>query len=196
MTYEEAIEKIDSRLLFGVKPGLKNITALMGLLGNPQDTLRFVHVAGTNGKGTICTLAASVLRESGYKTGYYISPYVLDFRERFQINGEMIPKEELAEEVERIWPFIEEMDRRGQYITEFECITALAFDWFARKKCDVVVLEVGLGGITDATNIIQTPAAAAITSISLDHTAILGDTLEKITAEKAGIIKAGGRLAL
>lgn len=196
MTYEEAMEKIDSRLLFGVKPGLKNITALMHLLGNPQDTLPFVHVAGTNGKGTTCTLTASVLREAGFKVGFYTSPYVLDFRERFQINGEMIPEEELAEEVERIWPFMEEMDGKGQYITEFECITALAFDWFARKKCDIVVLEVGLGGITDATNIIKTPAAAAIASISLDHTAILGDTLEKITAEKAGIIKPGGRLAL
>ncbi len=196
MTYAEAMEKIDSRLLFGIKPGLKNITALMHLLGDPQDTLEFVHVAGTNGKGTTCTLTASVLREAGFKVGFYTSPYVLDFRERFQINGEMIPEEELAEEVERIWPFMEEMDEKGQYITEFECITALAFDWFARKKCDIVVLEVGLGGITDATNIIKTPAAAAIASISLDHTAILGDTLEKITAEKAGIIKPGGRLAL
>ncbi len=196
MTYQEAIEKIDSRLLFGIKPGLKNITALMHKLGDPQDSLQYVHVAGTNGKGTACTLTASVLRESGYKVGYYISPYVLEFRERFQINREMIPEEELAEEMGRIWPVIEEMDADGQYITEFECITALAFDWFARKKCDVVVLEVGLGGITDATNIIKTPAAAAIMSISLDHTAILGDTLEKITAEKAGIIKPGGRLAL
>lgn len=196
MTYQEAMEKIDSRLLFGVKPGLKNITALLHRLGDPQDTLRFVHVAGTNGKGTTCTLAASVLRESGYKVGYYISPYVLEFRERFQINGEMIPKSVLAEEVERIWPMIEEMDGLGQYITEFECITALAFDWFAREKCDIVVLEVGLGGITDATNVIKTPEAAAIMSISFDHTAWLGDTLEKITAEKAGIIKPGGRVAL
>lgn len=196
MTYQEAIEKIDSRLLFGIKPGLRNITDLMHRLGDPQDSLEYVHVAGTNGKGTACTLTASVLRESGYKVGYYISPYVLEFRERFQINGEMIPEEELAEEMERIWPFIEEMDAGGQYITEFECITALAFDWFARKECDIVVLEVGLGGITDATNIIKAPSAAAIMSISLDHTAILGDTLEKITAEKAGIIKAGGRVAL
>ena len=196
MTYQEAIEKIDSRLLFGIKPGLKNIADLMRRLGNPQDTLSFVHVAGTNGKGTTCTLTASVLRESGYKVGLYTSPYVLDFRERFQINGEMIPKEELAGEVERLWPVIQEMDAQGQYITEFEFITALAFDWFARAQCDIVVLEVGLGGITDATNVIPAPEAAAIMSISLDHTAILGDTLEKITAEKAGIIKAGGRVAL
>lgn len=196
MTYAEATAKIDSRLLFGIKPGLKNITTLMHELGDPQDTLKFVHVAGTNGKGTACTLTASVLRESGYKVGFYTSPYVLDFRERFQINGQMISEEELAEEVERIWPSIEKMDARDEYITEFECITALAFDWFARKACDIVVLEVGLGGITDATNVIKTPEAAAIMSISLDHTAILGDTLEKITAEKAGIIKPGGCLAL
>lgn len=196
MTYAEAIEKIDSRLLFGIKPGLKNITALMHRLGDPQDTLKFVHVAGTNGKGTTCTLTASVLRESGYKVGFYTSPYVLDFRERFQINGEMIPEEELAQEVGRIWPHIEAMDAQGEAITEFECITALAFDWFARKGCDIVVLEVGLGGITDATNIIKAPEAAAIASISLDHTAILGSTLEEITAEKAGIIKPDGRLAL
>lgn len=196
MTYQEATDKIDSRLLFGIKAGLRNITALMHELGDPQDTLQFVHVAGTNGKGTTCTLTASVLRESGYKVGLYISPYVLEFRERFQINGEMIPKEELAEEVGRIWPIIEKMDARDEYVTEFELITALAFDWFARKKCDIVVLEVGLGGITDATNIIKTPAAAAIASISFDHTAILGDTLEKIAGEKAGIIKPGGQVAL
>ena len=196
MTYQEAIAKIDSRLLFGVKPGLKNITELMGRLGDPQDSLKFVHVAGTNGKGTTCTLTANVLRQAGYRVGLYISPYVLDFRERFQIDGEMIPEEELAEEVERIWPSIEKMDELDQYITEFECITALAFDWFARKKCDIVVLEVGLGGITDATNVIKTPEAAAITSISLDHTAYLGDTLEKITREKAGIIKPQGPVAL
>ncbi len=196
MTYQEAKEKIDSRLLFGIKPGLQNITALMHRLGDPQDKLKFVHVAGTNGKGTACTLTASVLQESGYTVGKYISPYVLDFRERFQVNGEMIPEEELAEEVGRIWPHIEEMDSQGQYITEFECITALAFGWFARKRCDIVVLEVGLGGVTDATNIIKTPEAAAIMSISFDHTAILGDTLEQITAEKAGIIKPGGRVAL
>ncbi len=196
MTYQEAIAKIDSRLLFGVKPGLKNITELMHRLGDPQDQLKFVHVAGTNGKGTTCTLTANVLRQAGYRVGLYISPYVLDFRERFQIDGEMIPEEELAEEVERIWPSIEKMDELDQYITEFECITALAFDWFARKKCDIVVLEVGLGGITDATNVIKTPEAAAITSISLDHTAYLGDTLEKITREKAGIIKPQGPVAL
>lgn len=196
MTYAEATAKIDSRLLFGIKPGLKNITTLMHELGDPQDTLKFVHVAGTNGKGTTCTLTASVLRESGYKVGFYTSPYVLDFRERFQVDGEMISEEELAEEVERIWPAIERMDARDEYITEFECITALAFDWFARKKCDIVVLEVGLGGITDATNVIKTPEAAAILSISFDHTAYLGDTLDKITREKAGIIKPQGRVAL
>lgn len=196
MTYEEAIEKIDSRLLFGVKPGLKNITALMGLLGNPQDTLRFVHVAGTNGKGTTCTLTASVLRECGYKVGKNTSPYVLDFRERFQINSEMIPPMELARVMDQIWPMVEELDQEGCRVSEFELVTAVAFVWFAAQRCDAAVMEVGMGGAYDATNVIPTPEAVAITSISLDHTAWLGDTVEQIAREKSGVIKPGGRVVL
>ncbi|MGN0478497.1 MAG: bifunctional folylpolyglutamate synthase/dihydrofolate synthase [Hominenteromicrobium sp.] len=196
MTYEEALRAINDRLVFGVKPGLERIQALCEKLGNPQKRTRFIHVAGTNGKGTTCTLIASVLQAAGFRTGLYTSPYVLDFRERFRIDGEMIPKAELAEEVERIAPLAAELEAQGETVTEFEFITALAFDWFARRACDFVVLEVGLGGRFDATNVIDTPEAAAVVSISLDHTAVLGDTLEKIAYEKAGIVKPGGSVVL
>ena len=196
MTYEEALQKINSRLRFGIKPGLERIEALCKKLGDPQKKPRFVHVAGTNGKGTTCTLIASVLTAAGYRTGLYTSPYVLDFRERFRIDGEMIPEAELIEEVKRVSPVADELEAAGDTVTEFEFITALAFDWFAQRDCDFVVLEVGLGGRFDATNIIDTPEAAAIASISLDHTAILGDTYAKIAFEKAGIIKKGGDVVL
>lgn len=196
MTYEEALGEINNRLVFGVKPGLERVTRLLELLGNPQEKLKCVHVAGTNGKGTTCTLIASALRESGLKTGLYISPYVLDFRERFQIDGEMIPKDELIAEVEQVAPLADQVGQGGEPVTEFEFITALALDWFARKGCGAVVLEVGLGGRFDATNVIPVPEAAVIMSISLDHTAILGDTVEQIAFEKAGIIKPGGRVVL
>lgn len=196
MTYEEALDNVYGRLVFGIKPGLERITALLSRLGNPQKRLKFVHVAGTNGKGTCSTLVASALRESGLRVGLYTSPYVLEFRERFQINGEMIPKEELIEEVETLAPVADEFEQNGDQVTEFEYITALALHWFARRECDIVVLEVGMGGRFDATNVIDVPEVAAIMSISLDHTAILGDTLEKIAFEKAGILKEGGRLVL
>ena len=196
MTNEEALAKINGRLTFGMKPGLRRISQLLEELGDPQKKLKFVHVAGTNGKGTTCALTASVLRQSGYTVGLYTSPYVEDFRERFQINGEMIPPEELAQEVELLSPIAEAHDAVGDTVTEFEFITALAFHWFARRKCDIVVLEVGLGGRFDATNAIDAPEVAVIASISLDHTAILGDTLDKIAFEKAGIVKPGGRLVL
>ena len=196
MTNEEALAKINGRLTFGMKPGLRRIKQLLEELGDPQKKLKFVHVAGTNGKGTTCALTASVLRQAGYTVGLYTSPYVEDFRERFQINGEMIPPEELAQEVELLSPIAEAHDGVGDTVTEFEFITALAFHWFARRQCDIVVLEVGLGGRFDATNAIDAPEAAVIASISLDHTAILGDTLDKIAFEKAGIVKPGGRLVL
>ena len=196
MTYEEALSVINARLQFGIKPGLERVAAVLERLGEPQKKLKFVHVAGTNGKGTTCTLISSVLRRAGYRTGLYTSPYVLDFRERFQIDGEMISPEELIEEVERVAPAVRAVEAAGETVTEFEFITALALDWFARRGCDLVVLEVGLGGRFDATNVIDTPEVAVITSISLDHTAILGDTLEQIAFEKGGVIKAGGRVVL
>ena len=196
MTNEEALAKINSRLTFGMKPGLRRIKELLGELGDPQKQLKFAHVAGTNGKGTTCALLSSALREAGYTVGLYTSPYVEDFRERFQIGGEKISPQELVEEVELLSPIAEAHDAAGDTVTEFEFITALAFHWFARRKCDIVVLEVGLGGRFDATNAIDAPEVAVIASISLDHTAILGDTLEQIAFEKAGIVKPGGRLVL
>ena len=196
MTYQDALEKINSRLLFGMQPGLERIEALLHRLGDPHKALRCVHVCGTNGKGTTCTLTASVLRECGYKVGKNTSPYVLDFRERFQINGEMIPPMELARVMDQIWPVVEELDQEGCRVSEFELVTAVAFVWFAAQRCDVAVMEVGMGGAYDATNVIPTPEAVAITSISLDHTAWLGDTVEQIAREKSGVIKPGGRVVL
>ncbi len=192
MTYEESLEKISSLLRFGMKPGLERVQKLLRLLGDPQNSLKFVHVAGTNGKGSACVLTASTLRASGCKTGLFISPYVTDFCERMQIDGEMIPHDDLAALVEKTYPLVQKMNGEGEEITEFEFITALAMQWFAQKRCDVVVLEVGLGGRLDATNVISVPLVSVIMSISLDHTAILGDTVEKIAFEKCGIIKENG----
>ena len=192
MTYQEAVEKIDSLLVFGSKPGLERVGELIERIGSPDKKLRFVHVAGTNGKGSTCVLIANTLKCAGYKTGLFISPYVLEFRERFQINGEMIPEKKLCEIVEKLFPIVEEMKAEGKIITEFEFVFAIAMYWYAEENCDAVVLETGLGGRFDATNIINTPLVSVITSISLDHTAILGDTYEKIAFEKCGIIKPNG----
>ncbi len=192
MTYEEAINKITSLLRFGMKPGLERVEKLLKLLGNPQDKLKFVHVAGTNGKGSTCALISSVVRKSLYKTGLFTSPYVTDFCERMQINGEMISHEDLAALAEKTFPVVEQMAANDEIITEFEFITAIAMQWFAQNDCDIVVLEVGLGGRMDATNVIKTPLVSVITSISLDHTAVLGNTLEQIAYEKCGIIKENG----
>lgn len=196
MTYQQALEKINSRLLFGMQPGLDRIRALLRQLGEPQNTMKFVHVCGTNGKGTLCTLTASVLQQCGYKTGKNISPYVLNFRERFQINGQMITEEELAQEMDILWPAVERLDAQGVSVSEFELVTAIAFHWFAQNHCDIAVMEVGMGGLHDATNVIPTPEAVAMMSISLDHTAWLGDTVEQIAREKSGVIKEGGRVVL
>ena len=190
MTYDEAIGFFHSRNRFGIKPGLENITKLMSRLGNPQAGLKFVHIAGTNGKGSICTGLSYILKSAGYKTGLYISPYIIDFRERIQIDNSMIPHEDLCRVTEKIAKEISKLDSEGVTITEFEAVTAAAFLYFAQEKCDYIVLETGLGGRFDATNII-TPVVSIIASISLDHTGILGDTIEKIVAEKCGIIKAG-----
>ncbi|MBR5112566.1 MAG: bifunctional folylpolyglutamate synthase/dihydrofolate synthase [Clostridia bacterium] len=193
MNCSEAIEYIHSLERFGIMPGLERISALCEKLGNPQNNLKFIHVAGTNGKGSTCTICANILREAGYKVGLYTSPYVVDFRERIQINGEMIPENDLALCVSKVK---ETADEYNIKTTEFEFITAVAFLYFSRQNCDYVVLEVGLGGRFDATNVIPAPEASVIASISLDHTAVLGDTIEKIAFEKCGIIKPGSKVIL
>ena len=196
MTYQETLEYIHSFPRFSNGNGPERMARLMGYLGNPQETLQFLHVAGTNGKGSTSTMLASICRKSGRKTGLYISPYILDFRERMQINGEMIPQEILVEMVETVAEGVERCRREGFCPVEFEVVTAIAFCWFAREQCDVVVLEVGMGGRLDATNIISKPLVSVICTIGFDHTAILGDTLAKIAGEKAGIIKKNGVTAV
>lgn len=189
MTYNEAVEKINSLLVFGSQPGLERIGEFVERIGSPDKKLKFIHVAGTNGKGSTCALMAASLAKSGYKTGLFISPYVLEFRERFMINGEMIKPQTLADIVEELFPLVETMKNEGKIITEFEFVFVVALTWYARENCDIVVLETGLGGRFDATNIISSPLVSVITSISLDHTKILGDTYDKIAFEKCGIIK-------
>ncbi len=188
----QAVNYIHSLLPFGIMPGLERIAALCEKLGNPQDRLRFVHVAGTNGKGSTSTMLASILTAAGYRTGLFTSPYVLDFRERIQLDGAMIPPQELAEAVSRVREANEALALEDITVTEFEAITAAAFVFFARMQCDLVVLEVGLGGRFDATNLIQTPLVSVLCSISMDHMAVLGDKLEQIAFEKCGILKPGG----
>lgn len=186
MNYVEAIEYIHSVNWVFCKPGLERVSELCHRLGDPQDKLKFIHVAGTNGKGSFCAMTDSILRRAGYKVGLFTSPYIVEFNERMRINGENISNDELCELVDIVKPIADQMSDKP---TEFELITALAFLYFARNNCDVVVLECGLGGRLDATNIIKTPILSVITGIALDHTSILGDTVEKIAAEKAGIIK-------
>lgn len=190
--YTRSLSYIHSLLKFGTRPGLERVSALLDELGRPQDKLKFVHVAGTNGKGSFCTMMSEILKSAGYKTGLFTSPYVFDFRERIQINGEMISEEELCEITADVKAAAEKIAKMDLQPTEFEFITAAALKYFADKNCDVVVLEVGLGGRLDSTNIIKTPLLSAIMSISLDHMAVLGDTVEEIAAEKSGIIKENG----
>lgn len=189
MNYNQSVEYIHSLLAFGIKPGLERISMLLDLLGNPQDKIKTVHVAGTNGKGSTSTHLANILTSAGYKTGLYTSPYVLSFCERIQIDGENIPKDRLAETVTKVKSEIEKLNEQGIIITEFEAITATAFLYFYESGCDYAVIEVGLGGRFDATNVISKPEAVVITSISLDHTKILGDSISQIAFEKCGVIK-------
>ena len=188
MTYESALEYIHSVVWLGSRPGLSRTEELLAKLGNPERDMKFIHVAGTNGKGSTCSMLDSVLREAGYKVGLYTSPYIVRFNERMQINGEPISDSELAELVEIIKPIAEGMEDKP---TEFEIITALAFLYFKRNACDVVVLEVGMGGRLDSTNVIESPLVSVITGIALDHTGVLGTTVKEIAFEKAGIIKKG-----
>ncbi|MBR4279100.1 MAG: bifunctional folylpolyglutamate synthase/dihydrofolate synthase, partial [Clostridia bacterium] len=188
MNYDEALEYIHSVEWMGSRPGLSRTQELLARLGNPERDLKYVHVAGTNGKGSTCSMLDSVLREAGYKVGLYTSPYIVRFNERMCVDGEPIADEELAELVSVIKPIADAMEDKP---TEFELITAIAFLYFKRHNCDIVVLEVGMGGRLDSTNVIESPIVAVITGIAIDHASVLGNTVREIAAEKAGIIKRG-----
>lgn len=191
MTEQQAVQAIHALPRMGGAT-LERMHALLDALGNPEQQLKCIHIAGTNGKGTLSVMTASILTHAGYKTGMTISPYVVDFRERFQIDGEMIPPQTLADLTEEVLDAVDGLCAAGQPSpVEFEVVTAIAMLWFAREHCDFVVLETGLGGRFDATNAIPSPLVAAITRIGMDHTDILGDTLAEIAVEKAGIIKEG-----
>lgn len=193
MDRKNAIEYITHHSWSQSRLGLGRIARLCALLGNPQDKLRFIHVAGTNGKSSVCSLFAGVFAAAGVRTGLFTSPYINRFNERMQVDGVEITDEEIAELTAYVRGFAEQME---DHPTEFELITAIAFEWFLRKGCRLVVLEVGLGGRLDATNVIGTPELAVITTIDWDHTEQLGNSLPAIAAEKAGIIKAGGQVLL
>lgn len=176
----------------GIRLGLERMKELMARMGNPQNDLKFVHIAGTNGKGSITAMIANVLIKAGYRTGMYTSPFVVSFNESIQCNGMPIDEWELADCTSYVKKYADAMmQESGDGPTRFEVETAVAIEWFKRKQCDMVCLEVGLGGRLDATNIIGVPVLSVITSVSCDHTAFLGNTLKEIAHEKAGIIKGG-----
>ncbi|MBV9850892.1 MAG: bifunctional folylpolyglutamate synthase/dihydrofolate synthase [Armatimonadetes bacterium] len=192
MDYAEALTYLHGRLRLGVKLGNERFLALLQRLGDPQERLHVVHIAGTKGKGSTTAMAASILQAAGYTVGQYLSPYVYDVRERIQINREMIPQEDFARLVTQIEPHVAALERTDLGpTTEFELKTAIGLCWFAEQGVDYAVLEVGLGGRLDATNVVARPLVTAITNIGLDHTELLGDTLGKIAREKAGIVKRG-----
>ena len=188
MTYDEALNYIHGISWTFCKPGLERIRELCAGLKDPQRELKFIHVAGTNGKGSFCSMISRVLTASGYRVGLYTSPFVLRFNERMQIDGVPIDDAELAALTEEVKPIAEKMTDKP---TEFELITAIALLYFKRNCADIVVFEAGMGGRLDSTNVIDASLLSVITGIALDHTAFLGDTVEKIAAEKAGIIKHG-----
>ncbi len=192
MDYNQTLDYLYTRLpMFSrigaaaYKKELHNTIALCDAIGNPETKFRAVHIAGTNGKGSVSHMLAAIFQSAGYKTGLYTSPHLKDFRERIKINGEMIPKEEVVEFTERIQPQIDAIEP-----SFFEVTVAMAYNFFAREKVDIAIIETGLGGRLDSTNII-TPEVSVITNIGWDHMNLLGDTLEKIAGEKAGIIKPG-----
>jgi len=191
MTYEQSVEYLNGLIKFGIKFGLERITALSHAFGNPHRALRVIHVAGTNGKGSTATFAASILQEAGFRVGLYLSPYVRDLRERIQINGSFIGKDDFAELISEIQPIADDISASDLGpVTEFEVKTMAAYLYFARARVDFAILEVGMGGRFDATNLVD-PMVALITNIALDHTERLGPTTKDIAFEKAGIIKQG-----
>ena len=193
MNVNEAIEYIHSVFWKGSIPGLERTQELLSKMGNPEKDLKYVHIAGTNGKGSTAAMTASILRKAGYRTGLYTSPYIYRFHERMQIDGEQISDEDLIEITEYVKPLADSM---AQSPTEFELVCCIAFEYFKRKKCDIVVLEVGMGGEFDATNVIPCPEVAVITNIGLDHTDVLGSTIEEIAMTKSGVFKEGGNAVI
>ena len=193
MTAREAEQKIHEQAWIGRPPGLERTRELLGRLGDPHLGLKFVHITGTNGKGSTAAMVSSVLRRAGYRTGLYTSPHLWKFSERFQIDGVPIPDEDLGRITQRVLEAARDM---ADPATEFELMTAVAMVWFQERACDIVVLEVGLGGRLDSTNVIPAPEVAVITNLGLEHTKELGDTIPLIAREKAGIIKPGCRAVL
>ncbi len=188
MNYEEALSYIHNVCWMGSKPGLERTLALLEKLGNPHHTLKFIHIGGTNGKGSTAAMLSTILEKAGYHVGLYTSPFIMRFNERMQIDHEQIADEELATLTEEIRPFADAMEDKP---TEFELITALSMLYFARHKCDIVVLEVGMGGEWDSTNVIHAPEVAILTAMGMDHVRELGPTMADVARAKAGIIKSG-----
>ncbi len=192
MDYAQIADRLKQSAMLGWKPGLESVGRLCARLGNPQDAIPTVHVAGTNGKGSICAMTASSLRAAGYKTGLYMSPYLTDYRDSFDIGGNKISQDEFARVMTEVYAHADAMAAEGLYPTEFEILTAGAFLWFAQSGCDIAVIETGMGGRLDATNVISQPLVSVVAPISYDHMAYLGSTLTEIAREKCGIIKPGG----
>lgn len=193
MDWNEAIALLHGANWKHTKIGLERMRDFMHALGDPQEKLRYVHIAGTNGKGSACVMTQSILTAAGFRTGLYISPHLDQFNERLSIDGQMISDADLRRLAARVRTAAETL---GEEPTDFEMITALAFCWFEEQHCDLVVLEVGMGGRLDATNVISHPEICAIMHIGLDHTEFLGDTVEQVAAEKAGILKPGADCVL
>jgi dihydrofolate synthase/folylpolyglutamate synthase len=189
MTYRDAIDFLFSLQMFGTTFGLEAVQRLAERAGSPQRELRFIHVAGTNGKGSTCAMIDSIYRAAGWRVGLYTSPHLVSFRERIQVNRELIPEKDVARLVSEAQQWLADFPKE-KHPTFFEIVTVMALRYFAEQKCDVVIWETGLGGRLDATNIV-TPLASVITNVQFDHEKWLGDTLEKIATEKAGIIKPG-----
>ena len=185
-TYEKAIELLSSQGKFYINLGLERISAILELLGNPHKKIKCIHVAGTNGKGSVCAILSTILTEAGFKTGLFTSPHIFEYTERIQIDGEQIGKDVFVEKIFEIQNLAE---KNNIHLTEFELLTAIMFDYFAQNNVDYAVVEVGLGGRFDSTNVIENPVCSIITTIDFDHTERLGNTIEKIANEKAGIIK-------
>lgn len=193
MTYQQTIKMLQSQGKFYINLGLERILAVLNLFGNPQNSLKIIHVAGTNGKGSVCSTIANILTHSGYKTGLYTSPHLVEYTERIKINNEQISKDDFTNYIENVCTIA---DVNSIDLTEFEILTAAAYKYFYDNKVDFTIMETGLGGRYDATNVCKQPVVSVITSISLDHTDRLGDTTDKIAYEKAGIIKENSKVVV